>query len=112
MLITDTRIVRDDPEHPVVEFTSETGAVASVRFHAPAGASDNRIIAAARTLFTEFGRGRRQETMLLPSATLTAKASARKAHDQAVLEEELDEGLEDTFPASDPVSATGSTTTR
>lgn len=32
--------------------------------------------------------------------------SARTSHDQDVLEEELEEGLEDTFPASDPVSAT------
>ncbi len=32
--------------------------------------------------------------------------SARTTHDRAVLEEELEEGLEDSFPASDPVSAT------
>jgi hypothetical protein len=32
--------------------------------------------------------------------------SARAREDLAALEEELDEGLEDTFPASDPVAAT------
>jgi hypothetical protein len=38
-------------------------------------------------------------------AVLSLK-SARAAHDSRVLEEELDEGLDGTFPASDPVSAT------
>ena len=32
--------------------------------------------------------------------------SARLREDQAALEEQLEEGLEDTFPASDPVAAT------
>lgn len=32
--------------------------------------------------------------------------SARKQKDAAELEDQLEEGLEDTFPASDPVSAT------
>jgi hypothetical protein len=32
-----------------------------------------------------------------------------RAGDRAELERQLDEGLEDTFPASDPVSVTGST---
>ncbi|TWF52164.1 hypothetical protein [Neorhizobium alkalisoli] len=36
----------------------------------------------------------------------TTERSARDKGDAADLEEQLDEGLEDTFPASDPVSAT------
>jgi uncharacterized caspase-like protein len=32
--------------------------------------------------------------------------SARESQDRDMLEEELEEGLEDSFPASDPVSAT------
>ena len=35
-----------------------------------------------------------------------ATRSARARNDQTELEEQLEEGLEDTFPASDPVSAT------
>jgi hypothetical protein len=35
-----------------------------------------------------------------------ATPSARSSHDKQMLEEELQEGLEDSFPASDPVSAT------
>lgn len=41
-----------------------------------------------------------QDTAQKPETT----SSARKRHDQAELEEQLEEGLEDTFPASDPIS--------
>ena len=40
-----------------------------------------------------------------------AMRSLRAEQERALGEEELDEGLEDTFPASDPVSVTSSTTT-
>ncbi|MBX5170512.1 hypothetical protein HJB84_11660 [Rhizobium sp. NZLR1b] len=40
------------------------------------------------------------------SKGLIGQPSARSTHDSKVLEEELNEGLEDSFPASDPVSAT------
>ncbi|MBB4192552.1 hypothetical protein GGE45_002118 [Rhizobium aethiopicum] len=40
------------------------------------------------------------------SKGLIGQPSARSTHDSETLEEELNEGLEDTFPASDPVSAT------
>ncbi|MGK9053897.1 hypothetical protein QTA58_14150 [Neorhizobium sp. CSC1952] len=36
----------------------------------------------------------------------TAERSAREKHETTELEEQLNEGLEDTFPASDPVSTT------
>ncbi|WP_431319871.1 hypothetical protein [Rhizobium sp. YTU87027] len=39
---------------------------------------------------------------------LKARPSARAAGDQTAMDEQLDEGLEGTFPASDPVSVTGS----
>lgn len=39
---------------------------------------------------------------------LITRPSARRAGDKAELERQLDEGLEDTFPASDPVSVTSS----
>jgi hypothetical protein len=40
------------------------------------------------------------------SPAVQSLRSARAAHDLGTLEEELDEGLEGTFPASDPVTAT------
>ncbi|MFN7103472.1 MAG: hypothetical protein ACK4N1_12725 [Pseudorhizobium sp.] len=36
----------------------------------------------------------------------TTEETARQEQDAATLEEQLDEGLEDTFPASDPVATT------
>lgn len=43
-----------------------------------------------------------------PEGLLLTRPSARTAGDRAELERQLDEGLEDTFPASDPVSVTSS----
>jgi biopolymer transport protein ExbB/TolQ len=51
----------------------------------------------------EAGSGKSRET--------PATRSFRAERERANTEEELEEGLEDTFPASDPVSATSSTTT-
>lgn len=45
----------------------------------------------------------------LDPVQLTVLPSARRAGDEAELERQLNEGLEDTFPASDPVSVTSST---
>ena len=42
-----------------------------------------------------------------PASQITIP-SARRAGDRTELERQLDEGLEDTFPASDPVSVTSS----
>ena len=38
----------------------------------------------------------------------TVQRSARERHEASELEEQLDEGLESSFPASDPVAATTS----
>jgi hypothetical protein len=43
-------------------------------------------------------------------AVSDAVLSARRAQDETELESQVDEGLIDTFPASDPVSATYSST--
>ena len=43
-----------------------------------------------------------------PSDSLNAQKSARAAGDAATMEEQLEQGLEDSFPASDPVSVTQS----
>ncbi|HTO31017.1 MAG TPA: hypothetical protein VL202_07575 [Pararhizobium sp.] len=43
------------------------------------------------------------------SAAVTSLKSARAAQDTDTLEEQLEEGLEGSFPASDPVAATVST---
>ncbi|MBZ9795049.1 hypothetical protein [Mesorhizobium sp. ES1-4] len=40
--------------------------------------------------------------------TAAVRSLEHERHHEADAEEELEEGLEDTFPASDPVSITGS----
>lgn len=49
-----------------------------------------------------------QECDLEPESVLT-RPSARRAGDKTELERQLDTGLEDSFPASDPVAVTHST---
>jgi hypothetical protein len=44
-----------------------------------------------------------------PKRQRRARRSDARPKDQDVLQEELDEGLEDSFPASDPVSVTSTT---
>lgn len=44
-----------------------------------------------------------------PKRERRARRSDQRPKDQHVLQEELDEGLEDSFPASDPVSVTSTT---
>ncbi|WP_395450195.1 hypothetical protein ACHMW7_10560 [Aminobacter sp. UC22_36] len=46
---------------------------------------------------------------MLPKRERRARRSDDRPKDQQVLQEELDEGLEDSFPASDPVSVTSTT---
>ncbi|MBB4233676.1 hypothetical protein [Rhizobium esperanzae] len=59
-----------------------------------ADGSINRYDALSNSNFDEGSKG------------LIGQPSARSSHDSQTLEEELNEGLEDSFPASDPVSAT------
>ncbi|MGO7215011.1 hypothetical protein ACC817_33120 [Rhizobium ruizarguesonis] len=45
---------------------------------------------------------------LLAAAIEPAHGDSARGKDPALLEEELEEGLEDSFPASDPISVTSS----
>ncbi|PWK71757.1 hypothetical protein C8K44_106273 [Aminobacter sp. AP02] len=49
------------------------------------------------------------EGQMLPRRERRARRSDDRPKDQHILQEELDEGLEDSFPASDPVSVTSTT---
>ena len=42
-----------------------------------------------------------------PKKTAAVRSLEHERHHEASAEEELEEGLEDTFPASDPISITG-----
>ena len=49
-----------------------------------------------------------QESHWIDESHRTRRRTAGRAEDPRVLEEQLQEGLEDTFPGSDPVSVTTS----
>ncbi|UWU13230.1 hypothetical protein N2599_13860 [Rhizobium sullae] len=89
-----------------VEFVGDGGEVVSVQLRNDAERSLNRqnAIEKAKALMSQIASVKTPE-----GGTMSVKLSARASHDRLTLEEQLDEGLEDTFPASDPVSVTGTT---
>lgn len=102
-----------------VEFVGANGEIVTVLCPQDAEGSLNRLNAVARA--KEILAAAAQAEEALPSITGTRRsasvaegtlASARQAHDRKAMEEQLEEGLEDTFPASDPVSITTSTIPR
>ncbi|APO76060.1 hypothetical protein AM571_CH03266 [Rhizobium etli 8C-3] len=90
----------------VVEFVGDGGEVVSVQLKNDAERSLNRqnAIEKAKELLSQIASSKNPE-----GETMNVRLSARASHDRSTLEEQLDEGLEDTFPASDPVSVTGTT---
>lgn len=102
-----------------VEFVGATGEIVTVLCPQDAEGTLNRLNAVARAKEILAAAGETEEAHLeiaaagrpssAPEGTL---ANARQAHDRRAMEEQLEEGLEDTFPASDPVSITSSTIPR
>lgn len=98
-----------------VEFVGDGGDVVSVLVKNDNQQSVNRMNAVSRAQEL-LGNVAGQELDLesfesgvaTPADSLAAQKSARALGDTSVLEEQLDQGLEDTFPASDPVSVTQS----
>ncbi|WP_075292322.1 hypothetical protein [Pararhizobium arenae] len=91
-----------------VEFVGDHGEVVSVTLPNDAEENLNRLNAiekAKSVLKDAAGSAGDSET---DAETFRTLRSARAAGDTATMEEQLDEGLEGTFPASDPVSITTS----
>jgi len=130
--------VYEEKSGVTVEFIGEGGDVVSVHMNKDEGGTVNRLKAEEKakavmvqiaTFDTEVGETDNTSAEAVddkePSSFGTAPAvdtgetvvspavaslrSARAAQDTGTLEEHLDEGLESSFPASDPVSATTST---
>ncbi|PDT81470.1 hypothetical protein [Sinorhizobium sp. BJ1] len=98
-----------------VEFVGATGEVVSVLCPQNAEGTLNRMNAVVRAkeilaaaIETDGELLGITGTRRSPSVPEGALPNARQAHDRDALEEQLEEGLEDTFPASDPVSITSS----
>ncbi|MCM2476298.1 hypothetical protein HGO38_22805 [Rhizobium sp. CG5] len=90
-----------------VEFVGDGGEVISVQLRATEGGDLNRqnALEKARDLMREVCDGD-----MTNAVDLEAHPSARQSRDEEEMESQLDEGLQDSFPASDPVSVTSSTT--
>jgi hypothetical protein len=110
--------VHQQPGIVTVEFVGEGGDVISVQMRSGKNDDLNRqnAIEKAKAMLLQVAAFEQSDSTDegLPEApapggespAVQSLRSARAAHDLAALEEELDEGLEGTFPASDPVSAT------
>lgn len=102
-----------------VEFVGATGEVVSVLCPQNAEGTLNRMNAVGRAKEILAAAMEADGELLgiagtrrSPSVPEGALPNARQAHDREALEEQLEEGLEDTFPASDPVSITSSSIPR
>ncbi len=108
--------VHQQPGIVTVEFVGEGGDVISVQMRKGKNDDLNRqnAIEKAKAMLLQvacFEQSDSADEREAPapggeSPAVQSLRSARSAHDLGTLEEELDEGLEGTFPASDPVSAT------
>ncbi len=89
-----------------VEFVSDHGEVVSVQMRNDVDRSLNRqnAVDRARELVAVFASADMCEDG--GGNSLDVRQSARSAGDTGTLEEQLDQGLEDSFPASNPVSVT------
>jgi hypothetical protein len=104
MQVLDTRVTPATAgmETYLVEFLGEGGEAVSVTLHhhgAESGFDADALISKAKVLMVQVAN---------IGASTTLSASDR-IHDTATLSEQLDEGLEQSFPGSDPVSVTNTT---
>jgi hypothetical protein len=89
-----------------VEFVGDGGEVVSVEIRSERGQRLNRLNAVekAQEVMSRFAAAHVDDD----GDNTSALRNARSTGDEDVMEEQLDEGLEGTFPASDPVSITSS----
>lgn len=104
-----------------VEFVGEGGDIISVQMHDTGNGGLNRLnaIEKAKAMMLQVASFAQTDDEMEDGAeagdgenglspAVVSLRSARSAGDAGTLEEQLDEGLESSFPASDPVSVTGS----
>ncbi|MGE6782707.1 hypothetical protein ACQKGL_09320 [Ensifer adhaerens] len=96
-----------------VEFVGDGGQVVTVMCPQDGAGSLNRLNAIEKAKEILQAAIATEEAVAAAAGDAGARRgtlpNARQAHDRDAMEEQLDEGLEDTFPASDPVSIASST---
>ncbi|WP_457584521.1 hypothetical protein [Ensifer canadensis] len=115
MNIIGQQVLSDPGGVMTVEWVAEGGDVISVRLQSTQeDLGVDAALAKAKAIMVQvatFGEGPIEaghEEDAAGSPAVQSLRSARTAKDTGTLEEQLDEGLMASFPASDPVSATGS----
>ena len=122
MQIVDTQVHEDMGGVPgfTVEFVGDGGEIVSVRMKQGESGDLTRknALKKARALLVQVGsfdaeadsRHGQTQSEGGNDGISDAVLSARQAHDEGELESQVDKGLVDSVPASDPVSATYSST--
>ncbi|MGX5668732.1 hypothetical protein ACWKW9_22450 [Rhizobium daejeonense] len=122
MQIISTQVHEDAGRKPgfTVEFVCDGGEIVSVHMKQTEvnGINRHNALEKARAFLLEVGsfagaddRSAVHDRLGTDETGLSdAVLSARRSQDAEELETQLEEGLEDSFPASDPVSATYSST--
>jgi hypothetical protein len=101
--IATTRVADpgDDWHGPIVEITTDSNATLVINL--PLSAADAAVDPIERALGV-LGALAGSAGTLRSSRKEDGTASARTSHDRDELEAQLNKGLEDTFPGSDPVA--------
>lgn len=122
MQVISTQVHEDAGRKPgfTVEFVCDGGEIVSVHMKQTEmnGINRHNALEKARAFLLEVGsfagaddRSAMRDRLGTDETGLSdAVLSARRSQDAEELETQLEEGLEDSFPASDPVSATYSST--
>ncbi|HEV7310366.1 hypothetical protein [Ensifer sp.] len=115
MNIIGQQVLTDAGGVMTVEWVAEGGDVISVRLQSTGGARGvDAAVAKAKAMMVQVAAFEAGNEPGIASGDDTGSPaveslqSARSAKDAGTLEEQLDEGLENSFPASDPVAATTS----
>ncbi|CAN7767544.1 hypothetical protein C6558_12280 [Ensifer sp. NM-2] len=116
MNIIGQQVLSDPGGVMTVEWVAEGGNVISVRLQDSEHDLDvDSAVAKAKALMVQVATFEKVATEVEPetdpqvSPAVESLRSARTAKDTGTLEEQLDEGLKASFPASDPPAATVST---
>lgn len=91
-----------------VEYVGEGGDVVSVTMRSRGEVNRANALKKAKELLCEIIKNDDlpNEEGEISGSSMTVRMTARRAGDRQEIEEQLDEGLRDSFPASDPVSVT------
>lgn len=103
MKIATSRIADsgDNWHGPIVEFTTDDHITLTVNLPLSAAEADSDPIDRALSALTSLAAAAEAER---GHRNREGKSSARSAQDQEELDDQLNKGLEDSFPASDPVA--------